>query len=197
MNLLVVLLVFGVILLAELPDKSMIATLVLSTKFGGKWVALGACAAFAIHVAIAVTAGSLLRLLPHQVLDTVVGLLFAVGAFLLWRESREDDGAQEAGADAATTESVRPWAAFGASFGVIFLSEWGDITQLALANMAAAYDAPWAVAIGGVLALWTAVLLAVTVGRTLMKKVSARLLHRIGTVIFAALAAISFVQAVR
>lgn len=197
MNLLVVVLVFGVILLAEIPDKSMIATLVLSTKFGGRWVALGACAAFAIHVAIAVTAGSLLRLLPHQLLDAVVGVLFALGALLLWRESRHDDEAEDANADAATPVSTRPWAAFGASFGVIFLSEWGDITQLALANMVAAYNAPWEVAIGGVLALWTAVLLGVTIGRTLLKRISAKLLHRAGTVIFAALAAISFVQAVR
>lgn len=197
MNLLVIVLVFGVILLAELPDKSMIATLVLSTKFGARWVALGAGVAFAIHVAIAVTAGSLLALLPHQVLDAVVGLLFALGAWLLWRESREDDEAEDANADAATPVSARPWAAFGASFGVIFLSEWGDITQLALANMAAAYDAPLSVAIGGLLALWTAVLLGVTLGRTLLKRVSAQLLHRIGTVIFAALAAYSFVQVAR
>lgn len=196
MNLLVIVLVFGVILLAEIPDKSMIATLVLSTKFGPKWVALGACTAFAIHVAIAVMAGSLLRLLPHQLLDAVVGVLFALGAFLLFRESREDDEAQDANADAATPVSARPWAAFAASFGVIFLSEWGDITQLALANMVAAYDAPLEVAIGGLLALWTAVLLGVTLGRTLMKKVSARLLHRIGGTIFTVLAAVSFVQAV-
>lgn len=197
MSLYVILLTFGVVLLAELPDKSMLATIVLSTKFGGRWVALGAAVAFAVHVLIAVTAGSLLGLLPYQVLDILVGVLFLGGALLLWRESRADDDGDDTSLPDAAPVHAPPWKAFSASFGVIFLSEWGDITQLTMVNLVAAHEAPIEVAIGSLLALWVAVLLAVTVGRTLLRKVSPIVMHRVGAAVFGVLAVASFVQAAR
>ncbi len=79
----IIALVFGVIFIAELPDKSLFASLVLGTKFPWLYVWLGAAAAFLVHVIIAVTAGKLLTLLPHAILQTVITLLFLAGALIL------------------------------------------------------------------------------------------------------------------
>jgi putative Ca2+/H+ antiporter (TMEM165/GDT1 family) len=192
---LLVLLVFGVILIAELPDKSMFAALVLSTKLPPRYVFLGAAAAFAVHVIIAIMAGSVLSLLPGRLLDVIVAAVFVIGAVLLLRESRQPPETAE-DADAIDTGHRGAWPAMAASFGVIFLGEWGDITQLTTANLAAKYDSPVLVGIGAVLGLWTAAFLGIAVGKTLLTKISSSLLLRIGAAVFAVFAAISVIDAV-
>jgi Ca2+/H+ antiporter, TMEM165/GDT1 family len=187
-------LVFGIVLIAELPDKTMFASLLLSTRFGARWVFVGAAAAFLVHVTIAVTAGSLLGLLPHRVLEYIVAALFLLGAVFLLVASRSEEGEDTSD---VTADGGSPWAAIASSFAVIFVGEWGDITQIATANLAAKYNNPIAVGIGATLGLWTAALIAITAGRSLLRFVSVKLLHRIGAVIFAVLAVVSLVQAIR
>lgn len=120
---------FVITFLAELPDKSMFASLVLGTRYRPAWVWAGAAAAFAVHMAIAVTAGQLLALLPHAAVQGVVAGLFLAGSAYLWVTSTRP--ARREAADAARQGG--PPASFprvaGLSFGVIFLAEWGDITQ--------------------------------------------------------------------
>ncbi len=154
---------FAITFLAELPDKSMFASLVLSTRYRASWVWAGAAAAFALHMAIAVTAGQLMALLPHQVVDGVVAALFLAGSGYLWwssyREGLED------GADAARQGGPPDsfWRVAGASFAVIFVAEWGDITQVTAANLAARYD-PLLVFAGATLGLWAVAAVAVSIG---------------------------------
>jgi Ca2+/H+ antiporter, TMEM165/GDT1 family len=189
-------LVFGIILLAELPDKTMFASLLLGTRYAARWVFLGAAAAFLIHVVIAVTAGSLLALLPKRIVELVVAVLFVMGAALLWHASRSNDEGDVADSQAGE-RGTSAWAGLVSSFVVIFLGEWGDITQLATANLAARYHNALSVGVGAVLGLWTAALLAITAGRTLLRFLSVTVLHRIGAAVFAALAIFSLVEAVR
>ena len=133
---------FGVTFLGELPDKSLFASLVLGTRYRPAYVWAGAAAAFAVQMAIAVTAGRLLSLLPHQLVDAIVAVLFLAGSAYLWVTSFRPQHPE--GADAARQGS--PPASFlriaGTSFGVVFLAEWGDITQLTAANLAARSN-PW------------------------------------------------------
>src|SRR3954447_26497465 len=75
------------VLLVELPDKTLVATLMLSTRYRPRPVLAGVAAAFAVQCVLAVTAGGLLLLLPHRLLEGIVAVLFAVGAFLLARKS--------------------------------------------------------------------------------------------------------------
>jgi putative Ca2+/H+ antiporter (TMEM165/GDT1 family) len=90
-NFAVVVAVFPIIFLGELPDKTMFASLVLSTRGKPLSVWLGAAAAFAVHVAIAVTIGvALFRILPHRAVDAVVAVMFLVGAALALREATQD-----------------------------------------------------------------------------------------------------------
>src|SRR5260370_28035711 len=90
---------FALTFLAELPDKSMFASLVLGTRYRPSWVWTGAAAGFAVHMALAVTAGRLLTLLPHRVVDAVVAGLFVAGSAFLWPSTFRP--ARGEGADAA------------------------------------------------------------------------------------------------
>ena len=77
----IVLAVFPVIFVGELPDKTMFASLVLSTRGRPRSVRLGAAAAFAVHVVIAVTVGvAVFHVLSHRAVDAFVAILFAAGA---------------------------------------------------------------------------------------------------------------------
>ena len=186
---------FALTFLAELPDKSMFASLVLGTRYRPSWVWTGVAAAFAVHMAIAVTAGRLLGLLPHQVVDAVVAGLFVAGAVYLWVSSFRPE--HRDGADAARQGGRAPTFArvAAASFGVVFLAEWGDITQLTTANLAARYD-PFLVFAGATLGLWAVAALAVVVGAKSLQLLPMAWIRRItatillGLGIYTALAAV-------
>src|ERR1017187_7766135 len=84
MQLGIIALVFGVIFISELPDKSLFASLILGSRFPSLYVWLGAATAFLVHVIIAFTAGRLLTLLPHRLLEAIIAVLFLGGALLLF-----------------------------------------------------------------------------------------------------------------
>jgi Ca2+/H+ antiporter, TMEM165/GDT1 family len=178
---------FGLIFVGELPDKSAIASLVLSTRFPWRWVFTGVAAAFLCHVIIAVAAGSLLTLLPHRGVETVVTVLFLLGAVLIWREGQEDEEEIEETEVAAVPDSAGFGRVASLGFGVIFLAEWGDLTQILTANLAAKYHDPVSVAIGATLGLWSVALLAIFGGRTLLRVLPMRWITRAAAVVMVAL----------
>jgi putative Ca2+/H+ antiporter (TMEM165/GDT1 family) len=194
-DLAVVLTTFMVIFPAELPDKSLFASLVLGTRFRPLPVFCGVAAAFAVHVVIAVTVGGVFSLLPERLVLFVVAALFAGGAALLLLGREEDD--PEAAEAARAVADRRPLRVALASFGVVFLGEWGDITQITTANLAARYQDPISVGMGALLALWSVSALALTVGRGLVQRVPTRLVRRLTGVVLAVLAAVTLVEAVR
>lgn len=174
---------------AELPDKTMIATIVLTTRYRRPlWVWVGAVSAFAIHVVVAVAAGSALALLPDVLVQLVVAGLFLTGAVLLFRAARAaaaEDPDEEA-AEALVQATVKA-TVFG-SFGLILLAEWGDLTQLATASLAASSGAPVATAIGAWVALASVAAIAATFGRQLVARVPLHKVNYIGAAVFAGLA---------
>jgi len=196
-DLAVVLTTFVVIFPAELPDKSLFASLVLGTRFRPLPVFCGVAAAFAVHVVIAVSVGSVFALLPERLVLFVVAALFAGGsALLLFGKEDKEDKEDEAEA-ARLVADRRPVRVALASFGVVFLGEWGDITQITTANLAARYGDPVSVGLGALLALWSVSALALTVGRGLVARVPTRLVRRLTGVVLAVLAAVTLVEAVR
>ena len=199
MSLAVAAIAFGVVFLAELPDKSMIASLVLGTRYRPLYVWIGAASAFAVHVVIAVAAGGVLSLLPHRLVEAIVSALFLIGAAILL--FRNESAEEQAGAESAESapEVVVPtmWRVVSLSFVVIFIGEWGDITQIATANLAAKYDDPLGVGVGAVLGLWSVVAIGVVAGSKLVERVPLALVRRITGLILAALGVLSAVAAVR
>jgi Ca2+/H+ antiporter, TMEM165/GDT1 family len=185
---------FGAIVLVELPDKTLVATLVLSTKYRPRPVLAGVACAFAVQCVIAVTAGGLLRLLPQRAVEALVALLFAFGALLLWRESVGGDDQDEAGTVADHALSGRR--IFGISFGVLFAAEWGDASQLATAALVARYGEPVSIGLGAFLALVGVASLAVVMGKVILRKVPLQLVHQIAAVLFTVFAIIAAIAAI-
>ncbi|MFD6970741.1 TMEM165/GDT1 family protein [Streptomyces sp. NPDC059949] len=181
---------FGVVFLAELPDKTALAGLMLGTRYRASYVFAGVAAAFAVHVALAIAAGSVLTLLPHRLVQAVVGILFLVGAAMLLL--KKDDGEDEVKPPADQSF----WKVSGAGFMLILVAEFGDLTQIMTANLAARYDDPVSVGIGAVLALWAVAGIGILGGRTLMKYVPLRLITKIAAAVMAALAVFSLYEAI-
>jgi len=191
----VVLAAFVLVLPVELPDKTLFATLVLATRFPPLPVFVGVGTAFGLQVAIAVTAGSLLSLLPGALVSSVVAVLFLTGAVLLWREARK--GAEDSEAAAQAREETSFVRAAAISFGVLFAAEWGDLSQLATAGLAARYAEPVSVFVGAWAALLVISGLAAFLGRKLADRLPVTLLHRIAAGLFLVFAVIAIVETVR
>ena len=185
---------FLAVLPAELPDKTVLACMILSSRYRPGFVFTGAAAAFAAQVVLAVAAGGLISLLPHHVVEALAAAAFAVGAVLLWRHGGDDgdDADEDVGRD-----GVRDgfWPVAALSFAVIFLAEFGDLTQFMTVSLAARYHDPLAVGIGATLALWVAAGAAIVVGWRLLKVIPVRWLTRGAAIIMLILAATSAVAA--
>lgn len=184
---------FGLVFPAELPDKTALASLMLGSRYRPIYVYTGVASAFAVHVALALAAGSLLSLLPHRVLSIIVAALFGLGAFVLIRGRNQADEVSEAEKDTPPTF----WRVARTSFLIILVAEFGDLTQIVIVNLAAKYNDPVAVGLGGLLALWAVAGLAVAGGRGLLKLIPARTITLIGATAMAVLAVINLISAIR
>ena len=191
----VVLAAFVLVLPVELPDKTLFASLVLATRFRPLPVFVGVGTAFGLQVAIAVTAGSLLSLLPEALVTGVVAALFLVGAIVLWRSASA--GPEDGGEAAETREQTSFLRAAAVSFGVLFAAEWGDLSQLATAGLAARYDAPVSVFVGSWAALLVVSGLAVFLGKKLADRLPIALIRRVAAGLFLVFAVIAVVETVR
>ncbi|WP_330349921.1 TMEM165/GDT1 family protein [Streptomyces sp. NBC_00582] len=182
--------VFGVVFLAELPDKTALAGLVLGTRYRASYVFAGVAAAFALHVALAVAAGSVLTLLPSRILHALTGVLFLGGAAMLLFKRDEDEE------EFRRPENQSFWKVAGAGFMLILVAEFGDLTQIMTANLAARYDDPLSVGLGAVLALWAVAGLGIVGGKALMKRVPLKLITQIAALLMLALGVWSLWEAV-
>jgi putative Ca2+/H+ antiporter (TMEM165/GDT1 family) len=173
--------VFGVIFLAELPDKTALAALVLASRHRALPVFLGTSLALAVQSGVAVFAGSLLSFLPARVVHIGAGVLFLVCAAVMWVRKGEG-GAEEAAPDA---EGKGFWGALGTVFVVVFVAEWGDLTQIGTAGLQAKYHAWLTVFLASTAALWAVAAIAVFLGNRAGKLLDQRLTQKLAAVAFA------------
>jgi putative Ca2+/H+ antiporter (TMEM165/GDT1 family) len=168
-----------VVFVAELPDKTALAALVLASRNAAMPVFVGTAAALTVQSAVAVAAGQLVSLLPPGVVHLVAGAVFLVSAVVMWLRKQDD-------AEAAD-KADRPgfWRTAWLVFVVVFVAEWGDLTQIATAALAARYAAPVAVFVGSTAALWSVSALAVVVGNRAGKLLSPRVTQKVAAVVFA------------
>ena len=181
----VVVAVFPIIFLGELPDKTMFASLVMSTRGRPVAVWLGAAGAFVVHVVIATTVGAaLFHLLPRRALQAFVAVMFLVGALLALREAAKERHEQVL----VEREVAFHRRTAVTAFLVIFVAEWGDLTQILTANLAAHYHDALSVGVGAVLALWTVAALAVVSGQSLLRVVNISIVRIVTAVVLGGLA---------
>lgn len=223
--------VFGIIFVAELPDKTALASLVLGARYRPSFVFIGVATAFVLHVIIAVAAGDALSLAPRRVVDAVVAVLFVAAAALMLRRGTEghDDHHASSGAPRRRGQPAGPvsgpapggerrlpgaatlltrvrsqpavrqpgfWNVAASSFGVLFVAEFGDLTQLATANLAAKYHDPLSVGTGAVLGLWAVGGLAILGGRQLLRWVPLPWIVRAAALVMTVLGVLSAIHAI-
>jgi putative Ca2+/H+ antiporter (TMEM165/GDT1 family) len=198
MNLAVALTALLLIVPVELPDKTFIATLVLATRYRPLAVWVGVGLAFLVQTVVAVTAGGLIAQLPRRPVEVVAALLFAVGGFVLLR------GASKADAEEAETEEefagkvkvgTTGLRAVGASFLVLFVAEWGDLSQLLTAGLVVRTKDPVSVFVGAWVGLLLVSALGAALGRVLLGRVRLATIRRIGGGVCLLLAVLTALQA--
>jgi putative Ca2+/H+ antiporter (TMEM165/GDT1 family) len=202
-DLVVIAVTFAAIFVVELPDKTFIATLVLSTKYRPALVWVGVGLAFAVQTGIAVALGKAASFLPDGLVKGGAAALFLVGSVLLLREAMahhaaiDDDevstSSTNEGKD-STDGGTHGAKVILASFLVLFAAEWGDLSQLLTLSLVARYDDPLSVFIGAWGALLTVSGLAVIAGRVLLRYIPLHVLHYIGAGVCLVLAALTILE---
>ena len=184
--------VFGTIFVVELPDKTFIATLVMSTRWRPLLVWIGVSLAFLVQTLVAVTAGGFLARLPRTPVEVFAGALFLIGGILLLRgagAADEEEAETEAEFGAKAAAQVVGWRVVTLSFTVLFLAEWGDLSQILTASLVVRYDDPVSVFVGAFLALVVVSGLAAALGRTLLTWMRLSTIRRVGGAVCLLLAA--------
>ena len=197
MDLTIFALTFVAIFIVELPDKTFIAALVLSTRYRPLAVWIGVGLAFGVQTLVAVTAGALATLLPDTLIKSVAFLIFLIGAIVLVRtapgaEAAEKEQEEEYAAKAAEPKSF--FKAMVASFLVLFAAEWGDLSQLLTISFVTKYNDHVSVFLGAWAALLTVSGLAVLAGRVLLRYLKLSLLHYVGAAVCLVLAVVTLVE---
>jgi putative Ca2+/H+ antiporter (TMEM165/GDT1 family) len=199
-NLAIAATVFGLVAVAELPDKTMIANIVMGSRGHPKAVWVGSTGAFAMHAALAVLAGRFLQLLPHRALETIIAVAFGLGAlYLLFVPERTEQrkGEEEAAREGEVGPATSAWRLAAAAFGVILIGEFGDLTQLLMVNLEARYKAPTSVFVGGFLALAAVGAIGAFSGRALLRVLPLSAIRRIGGLVLLGFCAYSIYGLVR
>ncbi|MDE2140776.1 MAG: TMEM165/GDT1 family protein [Elusimicrobia bacterium] len=171
---------FGLIFLSELPDKTAFATTLMAARRHPVAVFAGVTAAFLVQTAVAVLFGSLLNLFSPQWVRVGAGVLFLFFAWKMWNQVEEEP-----------VEGVEGWRASSfthaatSSFLVIFLAEWGDLSQLATAALVAKHGRPLTIFLGAAAALISVSALAVALGHNLKGRIHPEKLSKVAAVLFA------------
>jgi putative Ca2+/H+ antiporter (TMEM165/GDT1 family) len=171
---------FALIFISELPDKTAFASVLMATRNRPFPVFCGAAAAFVVQSLVAVAFGSLFTLLPAKIVHIGAALLFFILAVSMWRRGVPEEPSQEEGGGSRQFLKVA-----ASAFMVIFIAEWGDLTQLATAALAAKYAAPFTIFVSATLALWAVTGLGVFVGHTARRAVQPHFLQKAAAVTFA------------
>jgi putative Ca2+/H+ antiporter (TMEM165/GDT1 family) len=181
-SLFTVLSVFLIIFVAEIPDKTMVSSILLGSKYNGLLVWIGAAIAFSLQVTISVTLGTLVALIPHQTLEIIIAVIFLLGGiYLMVTKEKEqlEEGAR------MTEENIHHFRkVLLMSFGVTFLGEFGDLTQIMTINLEAKYHEPISVAFGAFLGLVSVVSIGIVGGKSLLKILPTDRIRKLAGVVF-------------
>lgn len=161
--------------LAEMGDKTQLSILLLSSRTNEYARLLsGVMLAFLLADGFAILVGSWVNeVIPVHLVKVVSGLVFILFGILILKGGSEDE---EAG-------SLSAKGAFISGFSMIFLSEWGDKTQIASALFATEYD-PRMVFLGVMIALFALTVMAIFLGRYLSQRIDRKAITRAAGVVF-------------
>jgi putative Ca2+/H+ antiporter (TMEM165/GDT1 family) len=182
--------VFAVIFVAELPDKTALAALVMATRHKPLPVFLGSALGLTVQSIIAVAAGSLLAELPARYVQIGSGAVFVICGLIMWFRKEEEDEHKD------RKEPKGFWRTLWTVFAIVFIAEFGDLTQIGTAAFQAKYHVWWVILLASTLALWCVAAIAVFVGNRAGKLLDAKITQKIAAVIFAGIGVILVVKSV-
>ena len=167
---------FSLVALAEIGDKSQLVCITLAARYPHWPVISGASLAFVVLNLLAVFFGAgVAAWLPENITALLVTLLFA-GFGIHTLLAHDEEATQQF--PERTINSI-----FVATFLMIFLAEFGDKTQIAVAGLASNLGV-FSVWIGATLALILISVLGVWAGRTIMQRLPTAWLKRISGGLF-------------
>lgn len=160
--------------LAEIGDKSQLSILLLSTRIKNHLHLLfGVILAFFIVDGAAILFGSWINnILPHNLLKYIAGAMFLVFGYLTWKSMSD-----------TKSRTVSHRSAFFSGFMIVFISEWGDKTQLVSAAFSSKFD-PLLVLLGVLLSVTLLSICTVYFGHFLLQKINKKTLTKIASVLF-------------
>jgi Ca2+/H+ antiporter, TMEM165/GDT1 family len=171
---------FLLVAFAEIGDKSQLVCMTLAARHRGLPVVIGAVAAFAILNLLAVLFGAAVAAwLPEWLVTLAVAALFAGFGISALRYTDDDEDEQ--------VKEKPGHGIIATTFLLIFLAEFGDKTQIAVAGLGSTSE-PSAVWAGATVALSTTSILGVLAGRKLLNRLPLKWIHRISGVFFLLLA---------
>jgi putative Ca2+/H+ antiporter (TMEM165/GDT1 family) len=156
---------YGTVFLAEiLGDKTIYTISSLAMRFRPLYVFCGFTVAFMLKMLAAVLLGQVIAQLPTYLVAVMSAATFFATALVIWFK-KKDEGAVQRQHDNYFSKAAL------ITFAAIFFSEWGDVGQITAATLTARYQLPLLVWLGATLALITKGLLALTLGRSLRKRI--------------------------
>jgi len=196
------------ITLSELGDKTFFISLILATRLPRLWVFIGSITALAAMTLISVSLGQIMGWIPDIWVHVgVVALFLGFGIKLLVTASCMSPqlGCSEAAeAETVVTQVTQDWIPrwghLGLStglqaFGLTFLGEWGDRTQISTIALATVHT-PVAVTLGAILGHGICAAIAVLSGRWIAGYLSERLLTALGGVLFLLFGILGWIQGI-
>lgn len=170
---------FALIFFAELPDKTAFATFLMATRAKPLHVFTGVSIAFVLQTLIAILFGTLFGAALKEWMPLIAGILFIAYGILSWRKDTKKEIEDEKNeVDEKFKASAHAWKTIWSSFVVIFIAEWGDLTQIASASLIAKYHAPLTIGAAAVLALWSVAGIAVIMGNRIGMIINPKTLDR-------------------
>lgn len=188
---------FGSIFVIELPDKTFVATLVMATRFRPLLVWVGVCLAFLVQTVVAVTLGGVLARLPRTPVELFACAMFLIGGFILLRgaaKAKTEEAEAEEEFGQRSDREAKGWHVVTLCFGILFLAEWGDLSQILTASLVLRYHDAVSVFVGAFLALALVSGLAAVLGRALLTRIPLTLIRRVGGIVCLVLAGITGLQ---
>ena len=161
--------------LAEMGDKTQLSVLLLSSRTREYAQLLaGIMLAFLLADGFAILVGSwVTNVIPIHLVKLVSGAVFVLFGVMILRGEKEEE----------MESCLSPRNAFVSGFSMIFLSEWGDKTQIASALFAMEYD-PRLVFVGVMTALLILSAMAIYLGKLLSSRIDRKQITRIAGVVF-------------
>jgi len=189
---------------AELGDKTFFIAMLLSMRYPRRLVFVGVIGALATMTVLSVLMGQVVALLPKTSIHYAeIALFLGFGLKLLYDASRMSSGslcdevkaAEETieEADRGSALKSKIWGIMLQSFGLTFMAEWGDRTQIATVALAASNN-PIGVTVGAILGHTICAMIAIGCGCLVAGRISERIITGTGGLLFLIFGIVAIVE---